>query len=146
MKIAIWILPSLLLLGSASVLAAGDRCLENASSQSQINTCMASDFAKLDAELNAVYRDVRSIHADDAEFLEKLKLAQRAWLAYRDAEVEARYPASDTALEYGSAYPGCVANVKVELTRARIIQLKRWIEGVEEGDVCAGSIPAKDYH
>jgi hypothetical protein len=32
---------------------------------------------------------------------------------------------------------------KTGLTRARIEELRPWLDGVEDGDVCAGSIPWK---
>ena len=35
----------------------------------------------------------------------------------------------------------CQSGEYEQLTRDRIRQLKVWIDGVEEGDVCAGSYP-----
>jgi hypothetical protein len=56
---------------------------------------------------------------------------------------KARYPLSegeDPLQKYGSVYPSCVAIAKTELTIARNQQLRMWIEGLEEGEVCAGSV------
>ncbi|ANB17881.1 lysozyme inhibitor LprI family protein [Dokdonella koreensis] len=125
-------------LGMASA-HAGD-CLDRAQNQVQIDACAASDFAAADRELNAVYARVQRDYAHDAAFLGKLRLAQRAWIAFRDAELAARYPDADPATAYGSAYPGCAAGVKAELTRARTTQLERWLDGAAEGEVCAGSV------
>jgi hypothetical protein len=33
--------------------------------------------------------------------------------------------------------------MKLRLTRERIKQLKKWLTGIEEGDVCAGTLPFK---
>jgi uncharacterized protein YecT (DUF1311 family) len=142
MNIVIKVLPLLLSFLGTVAFAANDECLDKAASQAQIDACMSAGFTEADAELNRVYNDVRRKYADDEAFLGKFKLAQRAWIAYRDAELEARYPATDKADEYGSSYQGCAADVKTELTRARTIQLKRWLNGVAEGDVCAGSMRA----
>lgn len=118
---------------------AGD-CLDRAQNQVQIDACATADFAAADRELNAVYARIQRDYAHDTAFLNKLRLAQRAWIAFRDAELAARYPDADPATAYGSAYPGCAAGVKTELTRARTTQLKRWLDGVAEGEVCAGSV------
>jgi hypothetical protein len=37
----------------------------------------------------------------------------------------------------------CYSAYKEELTRQRIKTLQQWLEGVEEGDVCAGSLKLK---
>ena len=36
------------------------------------------------------------------EALAKIKAAKRAWIAYRNAYIEATYPAEEKATEYGS--------------------------------------------
>ena len=40
---------------------------------------------------------------------------------------------------YGSVYPVCAEEILADLTEARTAQLRFWLEGVEEGDACAGS-------
>src|SRR5262245_24058654 len=63
----------------------------NAQAQSEMNQCAYDDFQKADAELNRVYQQL--LLKTDRE--EKLKAAQRAWVAFRDADCE--YDASDSA-------------------------------------------------
>ncbi len=134
-------LAGLLWLGGLGMAPAhAEDCLDRAQNQVQIDACAASDFAAADRELNAVYARIQRDYAHDAAVLAKLRLAQRAWLAFRDAELAARYPDADPATAYGSAYAGCAAGVKAELTRARTTELKRWLDGVAEGEVCAGSV------
>lgn len=99
-----------------------------------------SNFQAADREMNHVYAQVLAKYAGDARFIAHFKAAQRAWLAYRDAEVAARYPAADPAAAYGSVYPMCVDDLKTELTMQRIEALQRWRDGTHEGDVCAGSV------
>ncbi len=71
-------------------------------------------------------------------FVQKFEKSQSAWISYRDAHLDAIFPYT-TPNEYGSAQPMCAATIKTELTRSRITQLRQWLEGIEEGDVCLGS-------
>jgi uncharacterized protein YecT (DUF1311 family) len=68
--------------------------------------------------------------------------AQRAWLAYRDAELKAGFPHRSSRI-YGSVYPMCASLVGEALTRQRIAHLRQWLTGIPEGDACAGSVRAK---
>ena len=89
-----------------------------------------------DAELNQVYAAVREMHRNNPAFLDALKTAERAWIRFRDAHVRSIYPDSDE----NPAVRACVRRELTRLTRDRIDQLNRWIEGAEPGDVCAGSL------
>lgn len=117
-----------------------NQCLQQAQTQSAMNSCQDLDFKQADAELNRVYQQIKRAYQDNPLFLAKLKQSQRAWLKQRDADLAMRFPAEDTALEYGSVYPMCYAAVATELTTQRIAFLKQWLSGIEEGDVCSGSV------
>jgi len=52
-------------------------------------------------------------------FLQSLKAAQQRWIQFRDAEMEARYPAPNSLVAYGSFFPVCYSNGLAELTKAR---------------------------
>ena len=95
---------------------------------------------RADEQLNLVYRLVMNEYAEDQRFTTSLREAQRAWITFRDLHVESRYPGEDKLAEYGSAYFECRCLEMAELTERRTEQLKRWLEGIEEGDVCRGSI------
>lgn len=47
----------------------------------------------------------------------KIKAAGEAWLAYRDAYMDAMYPAKNKQAEYGSVYP-----MEADLVRATLTQ------------------------
>ncbi len=98
-----------------------------------------TDYKGADREMNRVYAAVLSKYAKDMAFIAKLKAAQRAWLVFRNAEVAATYPDPDPST-YGSVYPECVRLTATELTKLRTEQLKVWLKGTEEGDVCSGSV------
>ena len=115
-----------------------------AQSQGEMNDAACQEYKKADTDLTSTITKIRTAYKDDAVFLDKLEKAQKAWMAFRDAQLEAVYPAADKDTEYGSVYPMCRCSALTELTTQRIEQLKRWIDGVEEGDVCAGSVRAKE--
>jgi uncharacterized protein YecT (DUF1311 family) len=92
--------------------------------------------------LNRVFRRVVERHAENHAFIEKMKAAERAWIVFRDAELEARYPVKpgeQPTFTYGSVWPSCLAEERMALTRKRTAELTQWLEDPEQGDVCAGS-------
>lgn len=114
-----------------------------AQSQAELNQKACDAYKAADAEMNKAYQQILKEYRADNLFIQKLKAAQRAWLGYRDAQLEALYPAADTQVEYGSIYPVCRCNALQEMTAQRTKVLRRWIEGAKEGDVCTGSIKVK---
>ena len=111
-------------------------------SQAGLNACAASEFTKADQQLNKVWKAILVKYKDQPVFLEKLKASQKLWLQFRDAEVDAHFPIGkgEDATQYGSAYSMCVSQAQTELTQQRIKQLQAWLNGAQEGDICAGSI------
>ncbi len=114
-------------------------CLAFAQSQAQTNESLCNSYKRADTELNSAYSQILNIYVKEKEFVQRLKEAQRAWLLYRDAHVLAHFPSKKPG-EYGSVQPGCECEILLELTTARTKQLKEWLDGTIEGDVCAGSI------
>jgi uncharacterized protein YecT (DUF1311 family) len=115
-----------------------------AQTQTELNKRACDNYKAVDAEMNKVYQQILKEYRADNLFIQKLKAAQRAWLTYRDAQLEALYPAADTQVEYGSIYPACRCNALQEITSERTKVLRRWTEGVKEGDTCSGSIKVKE--
>ena len=123
--------------------AVGQSC-RNANTQLEMNQCFGAAYKSADGEMNAVYQQVLQAYSGDRKFIENLKASQRAWVAFRDAEMEAVYPSSNKQAEYGSVYPVCRSKQLETLTRERTKQLQVWLNGVEEGDVCAGSVKTRE--
>ena len=111
-----------------------------AQTQAEMNQGSCSKYKDADAEMNKLYKQILNEYKSKPIFIQKLKAAQRAWLRFRDAQLDSLYPAPNKATEYGSVYSMCRCMVLEELTNQRKEQLQRWISGVEEGDVCSGSI------
>jgi uncharacterized protein YecT (DUF1311 family) len=114
-----------------------------AESQAGMNEAADTDLKKADDELNAVYQQVLKDYADDPTFVAKLRAAQRAWVAYRDADMEAFYPHVAEPGHYGSVLPMCMAIRNAVITRARTTELRGWLAGGIEGDACNGSVRGK---
>jgi uncharacterized protein YecT (DUF1311 family) len=123
---------------STAASASDDNCMANAQSQAAMHECASNRLSAADKELNQVYQQVLHKFAKDPVFIAKLKTAQKAWVAFRDAELAARFPDNDTS-NYGTVYPMCVNNELEAMTRKRTEELREWLKGAEEGDVCAGS-------
>ncbi|WP_374562107.1 lysozyme inhibitor LprI family protein [Ideonella sp.] len=115
-------------------------CEDKATTQGDLNACAGGDMRRADERLNAVYQAVLKKHQADTSFVRKLQAAQRAWLAWRDAEMEALYPGRADPAAYGSVLPMCWSTKIATLTKARAAQLQQWLDGVPEGEVCAGSL------
>ena len=101
--------------------------------QSEMTYCAGEDAAKADKALNAQYKVTRASQAetdavltDDLKGAEKsLVKAQRAWIAFRDAECE---------LEGFQARGGTMEPMLVEGCKARLtIERTRQLKGLNEG-------------
>lgn len=68
-------------------------CKSQDLNQMQLDQCAGQDFTKSDAKLNRLYRDMLGRY--DAANGAKFKAAERAWIAWRDAECD--YETNGTA-------------------------------------------------
>ena len=114
---------------------------ENSQTQLQMNEASCAKYKQADRELNRVYLKIVSDYRSDPVFIKAMKKAQLAWLRYRDAHVESIFPGA--ASQYGSVSTMCRCGSLSEITKERTKTLNRWLEGIEEGDVCAGSVKIK---
>jgi uncharacterized protein YecT (DUF1311 family) len=140
LKLSRGVFLSVCVLGWARGLCAqgDDPCL-NIQTQVQMNQCESERYYKADAELNVVYRKVLAKYRSNAKLLEKLKLAQDAWLKFRDAHLESLYYNTDKRA-YGSVYGTCRSLELIRLTIERTKELRAMLN-TEEGDVCGFVAP-----
>jgi uncharacterized protein YecT (DUF1311 family) len=102
----------------------------------------AKIYEKSDKELNQTYQKILKEYNEDIVFIRNLKNAQRIWVQLRDAELKSKYPNTDPNY-YGGMHPMCEYYYLTELTNERIKRLKVWLNGIEEGDICIGSVKIK---
>ncbi len=96
----------------------------------------------LEKEMNNILKKIQVEYKDDI-FLKKLKKAQDAWILYRTALLDSYYPSENPRFEYGSVFSTCYKSKKMKITKLRIEDLKLWLKGIEEGDVCSGSVKTR---
>ena len=116
MKIEFAVAAALVALLAGSAQAQQVDC-KNALSQNDMNFCADQDFQKADKALNAAYRKVMA-DMDDATKT-KLKIAQRAWVTFRDAECD--YESMSEA--GGSMQPMIYSTCQARLTKVRTKEL-----------------------
>lgn len=84
----------------------------------ELGDCLFNAKDKADAELNVVYKQVRSqLHSEDAERLTK---TQRLWIQYRDANCSAERDLYDGGTAKYPAYYACLES----MSRARMRELQ----------------------
>ena len=113
--VTLHLLLAILLLPSATAIA---------QDQQTMNRQAGADFTKADAEMNKIYAKV--IATLDDEGKAKLKAAQRAWVAFRDAEAAFQ---ADREARDGSMAPLIYEGTRSRLTKERTKTLKETIEG-----------------
>lgn len=118
--------------------AHADDCMDNAEDQAAMSQCAAQAYQASDAELNALFHEIRQRLGDDADARRLLRDAERAWGAFRDAEC--MFAASAAA--GGSAYPMVYDLCLDDLTQKRIADFRQYLD-CEEGDMSC-PVPAAD--
>jgi uncharacterized protein YecT (DUF1311 family) len=101
----------------------------HAQTQAAMNAEARADFERADADLNKTYQAVLA-KLGDTESKQKLKEAQRAWIATRDAEA-AR---ATKEAQGGSMAPTLRYEAMTRLTRERIKELKAMLDHGSESE------------
>lgn len=98
-----------------------------------LNVCADADYQAADAKLNAAYKNI--VGSNDQASNKLLQTAQRAWIAFRDAECA--YSTADS--EGGSIHPMEVSECLTKLTIERTKQLTSDGNCKLSDPSCAGS-------
>jgi uncharacterized protein YecT (DUF1311 family) len=116
------LLTSIMALATVSCYAqhmnAKDSPCQNLSSNADETACLAAALSHADSELNQLYRRVLTVVAGDQ--LMKLKVAQRFWVQFRDANCEAEHD----LYAGGSAAPMVKLSCLEAVTRHRTQELQ----------------------
>ncbi len=99
--------------------------------QADMNQCAGREAAEADADLNLIYKEVVAHYeqmdrdSESTEGVKRLRAAQRAWVAFRDAQCSlAGYEALG-----GSMETLLVAGCEAELTKRRAAELRMMLSG-----------------
>ena len=128
---------SLIAGATASVLQAAESSDAPGLSQAELNECYGNAYKEADAELNVLYRQITARLKDDKATTELLVAAQRAWVAFRDAECAF----SVSGVSDGTAHGMILAICLDKLTGKRIDDFKGYLKCQEGALDCP--IPAK---
>ena len=82
--------------------------------------CVMAEHAAWDEALNREYRETRATYGEDEIAAASLLAAQRAWIAWRDAECAFQYDRYGG----GSMRSVAAANCKMSMTAMRTLELK----------------------
>lgn len=118
-----------LLLSPAAWVAEPVKCNDGGNMR-ELSACAVDAFDAADAELNAVYRKLLEAASKQPAFIAKLRTAQRSWIKFRDAELEAKFACEkgDVRLCWGSMLTLDWPAYKTQLTRERTAQLNKLLE------------------
>lgn len=124
---AFWV-ASLCLMVFAPSQAFAELC-DNPVTQADMTYCAGWQFKKDDAGLNNVYGRLKANYAEIAQAKTALTKAQRAWVAFRDAECTLEAVGE----EGGTAQPMVYSQCLSRLTTLRVEQLQKRLD-CQEGD------------
>lgn len=111
----------------------------SAETQFELNKEACDKLQKADDTLNKVYQQILAKYQSDKIFTSQFVNAQKKWINFRDAFVASKY-IPQYQDNYGSVFPMCQCLFLEDVTNDRIKQLRVWLNGIEEGDVCIGSV------
>ena len=123
------ILSAALALFASGTAQAADDCA-NTQDQTTMDVCASDAFKKSDKQLNDVYKQIGTRLKDDADKTKLLVTAQRAWVAFRDAECAF----SSSGVTGASVYPMIHSICLDGLTQTRTKDLQVYL-ACEEGDM-----------
>lgn len=128
MKYSVSVVLVLALLGN--VAHAGDIKCKPDGNQMEMNQCAADDYAAADKKLNNTWKALMKHLKDDKPSTDKLRAAQKAWIAFRDAEVAAQFACAegDMRVCWGSMYPMLYNAALQELTEERTGRLQKYLD------------------
>jgi uncharacterized protein YecT (DUF1311 family) len=128
MKRPVLLLASLVLLPVAGI-AEPVKC-NDGGNMLEMSACAVDAFNAADAELNDVYRRLLAAGAKEPAFIKKMRIAQKAWIRFRDADLEAKFACEqdDARVCWGSMITLDWPAHKTRLTRERTAQLNKLLE------------------
>ncbi len=115
---------------AGNVAYAGDLKCNPDGNQLELNQCAADKYDAADKQLNDTWKALMKKLKDDKAATAKLRVAQKAWIAFRDAEVEAQFACAegDIRVCWGSMYPMLYSAALQELTEERTQRLQKYLK------------------
>lgn len=98
--------------------------------QMEMNRCAKDDYVAADKKLNATWKALLAKEKDNKAYIKSLRAAQRAWIKFRDKEIEAMFACEGDKIRvcWGSMYPLLYHSEMTEITEARTKRLQKYLE------------------
>jgi len=109
-----------------------DACSKKANTQDEMHVCASEEALRADREMNITYRQVLATVSNEQAAAE-IRASQEAWMAYRDAYMQAMFPADDKIAEYGTLFFLEVNLVRADLTRQHTRELTELLKQHNRG-------------
>jgi uncharacterized protein YecT (DUF1311 family) len=108
---------------SQDVAKADDPC-SRPTSQTAANRCAADRANRAEDEMQRVYGQLLAMVGDNADIRPQIEATEKAWLAYRDAYLEAAFPGERKNQRYGSMYSMLRSALRQRLAEQHTANLK----------------------
>lgn len=121
---------SLLLLSANLLAEEGSLKCNHEGNQREMSQCAYEDFQKADKKLNKTYQALIAKTSANKTYIIKLRESQRAWIKFRDAELDAMFSCNDENVEmcWGSLIDIFRPQAKQALTEERTKRLQHYID------------------
>ncbi len=98
--------------------------------QAELNACAYEDYQAADKKLNETWKKLITKFKAEKTATAKLKAAQKAWIAFRDAEMDAMFACEDGNVQvcWGSMYPMLLNGELQTMTEVRTAQLQKYLD------------------
>ncbi|MGH9734177.1 MAG: lysozyme inhibitor LprI family protein [Candidatus Acidiferrales bacterium] len=103
-------------------------CFKTAMIQSTMDECANEEAHRAEAQLDKTYQQLLTLANKDPMAIAKIKKAEAIWISYRQAYIDAMYPANDKQAEYGTMFPMEIDLLGAQLTRAHTKALQEIIK------------------
>lgn len=94
-------------------------------------------YDEVDLKMLNIIELISDEYQHDEKFLAAFKDAQIYWIQYRNRQAKAVFPLQPKEYEYNVG--DCKCKLYTELTRIRIKELEKWLDGVSADEECPGS-------
>jgi uncharacterized protein YecT (DUF1311 family) len=103
-------------------------CMKKARTQTAITVCAGDEAKRVETHVAERYAALVALSTRDPVALQKVRNMQSAWIAFRDAYIEAMFPAPDKQAEYGSSYSSEVSRFRTKLAQGYLSAIEDIID------------------
>ena len=97
--------------------------------QSELNVCAYEDYQAADKKLNETWKNLMTKFKAEKTATAKLKAAQKAWIAFRDADVDAKFACEEGDASCWGSMESMLRSAELrDMTEARTAQLQKYID------------------